>query len=152
MGPGQGPYGPWGQDPYGPLGPLWARARTLMGPYGPGPGPLWALRALMGPGQDPYGPLWALMGPGQYPYGTLWARASTLMGPMGPGQSPYYEPAILRTSHIMNQPVARTTAATAAAEEFSQSIQVPSSTHPGTTYPIRTIPHSDICIYTYGII
>ena len=35
------------------------------GPYGDGPGPLWALRALMGPGQDPYG---ALMGPGQGPY------------------------------------------------------------------------------------
>ena len=27
---------------------------------------------------------------------------------------------------------------------FSQSIQVPSSTHPGTTYyPVRAIPHSD---------
>ena len=37
---------------------------------------------------------------------------------------------------------ARTTAA--AAEEFPQSIQVPSSTHPGTTYPVRAIPHSDI--------
>ena len=35
-----------------------------------------------------------------------------------------------------------TTAATAA-EEFSQSIQAPSSTHPGTTYPVRAIPHSD---------
>ena len=46
---------------------------------------------------------------------------------------------------------ATATAATAAAEEFSQSIQVPSSTHPGTTYPVRTIPHSDkthIYIYT----
>ena len=40
---------------------------------------------------------------------------------------------------------ARTTATTATtAEEFSQSIQVPSSTHPGTTYPVRTIPHSDL--------
>ncbi len=36
---------------------------------------------------------------------------------------------------------ARTVAAT---EEFSQSIQVPSSTHPGTTYPVRAIPHSDL--------
>ena len=36
-----------------------------------------------------------------------------------------------------------------AAEEFSQSIQVPSSTHPGTTYPVRAIPHSDIYIYIY---
>ena len=25
---------------------------------------------------------------------------------------------------------------------ISQSIQVPSSTHPGTTYPVKTIPHS----------
>ena len=33
---------------------------------------------------------------------------------------------------------------TTAAEEFSQSIQVPSSTYPGTTYPVRAIPHSDI--------
>ena len=40
-----------------------------LGPYGPGPGPLWAF---MGPGQDPYG---ALMGPGP-------------MGPMGPGPGP----------------------------------------------------------------
>ena len=31
-----------------------------------------------------------------------------------------------------------------AAEEFSQSLQGPSSTHPGTTYPVRAIPHSDI--------
>ena len=37
---------------------------------------------------------------------------------------------------------ARTTAA-ATTEEFPQSIQVPSSTHPGTTYPVRAIPHSD---------
>ena len=36
---------------------------------------------------------------------------------------------------------ARTAATTT--EEFSQSIQVPSSTHPGTTYPVTTIPHSD---------
>ena len=27
--------------------------------------------------------------------------------------------------------------------EFSKSIQVPSSTHPGTTHPVRTNPHSD---------
>ena len=37
---------------------------------------------LMGPGKDPYGP-----GPG--PLWALWARAGTLMGPMGPGQDPY---------------------------------------------------------------
>ncbi len=43
--------------------------------------------------------------------------------------------------------VATTTTTAAAAEEFSQSIRVPSSTHPGTTYPVRTVPHSDI--YTY---
>ena len=43
---------------------------------------------------------------------------------------------------------ATATAATAtAAEEFSQSIQVPSSTHPGTTYPVRAIPHADIGSY-----
>ena len=42
--------------------------------------------------------------------------------------------------------VARTAAAT---EESSQSIQVPSSAHPGTTYAIRAIPHSDIYIYIY---
>ena len=42
------------------------------------------------------------------------------------------------------------TAATAT-EEFSQSIQVPSSTHPGTTYPVRAIPHSVIYIYIYII-
>ena len=46
---------------------------------------------------------------------------------------------------------ATATTAAAATEEFSQSIQVPSSTHPGTTYPVRAIPHSDkiryrICI------
>ena len=37
---------------------------------------------------------------------------------------------------------ARTTTAatTATTEEFSQSIQVPSSTHPGTTYPVRANP------------
>ena len=40
---------------------------------------------------------------------------------------------------------ATTTATTTAAEEFPQSIQVPSSTHPGTTYPVRAIPHSDLC-------
>ena len=37
-----------------------------------------------------------------------------------------------------------TTTATAAAAEFPQSIQVPYSTHPGKTYPVRTIPRSDI--------
>jgi hypothetical protein len=36
------------------------------------------------------------------------------------------------------------TAATPAAAEFSQSIRVTSSTHPGTTYPVRTIPHSNV--------
>ena len=30
----------------------------------------------------------------------------------------------------------------AAAEELPQSIQAPSSTHPGTTYLVREIPHS----------
>ena len=39
-----------------------------------------------------------------------------------------------------------TTAATAAVEEFSQAIQAPSPTHPGTTYPVRVSPHSDIHI------
>ena len=34
----------------------------------------------------------------------------------------------------------------ASAAEFSQSIQVPSSTNPGTTYPVRASPHSDIHI------
>ena len=42
-----------------------------------------------------------------------------------------------------------TATAAATAEEFPQSIQVPSSTHPGTTYPVRTSPHSDIYIYIY---
>ena len=37
------------------------------------------------------------------------------------------------------------------AEEFSQSIQVPSSTHPGTTYPVRAIPHSDKSRFTKAI-
>ena len=46
-------------------------------------------------------------------------------------------------------PQARTTTATAAAEEFSQTIHVPSSTHPGTTYPVRAIPHSDEIIRSY---
>ena len=32
------------------------------------------------------------------------------------------------------------TAATATAEEFSQSIQAPSSTHPGISYPVRANP------------
>jgi hypothetical protein len=41
-------------------------------------------------------------------------------------------------------------AATATAEEFVQSIQVPSSTHPGTKYPVRAIPHSDIYVYIGG--
>ena len=40
------------------------------------------------------------------------------------------------------------TAATTTTEEFSQGIQVPSSTHPGTTYPVRAIPHSDYILYT----
>ena len=75
----------------------------FLGPYGPGPGPLWGP---MGPGLDPYGPgpgpLWGPMGPGQDPY-----------GPYGPGpifwtshilNQPYFEPAILWTSHILNQP------------------------------------------------
>jgi hypothetical protein len=39
---------------------------------------------------------------------------------------------------------ARTAATPAAAAEFSQSIRVTSSTHPGTTYPVRTIPHSNV--------
>ena len=34
----------------------------------------------------------------------------------------------------------------AATEEFSQSIQAPSSTHPGTTYPVRATPLSDCSI------
>ena len=63
-----------------------------MGPYGPGPGPLWAIRALkalrvlMGP-----------YGPGQDPYGALGARARTLMGPIMSHMmnQPYDEPAIL---------------------------------------------------------
>ena len=38
---------------------------------------------------------------------------------------------------------AATAAAAATAEEFSQSIQAPSSTHGGTTYPVREIPHHD---------
>ena len=37
----------------------------------------------------------------------------------------------------------RARATTATTEEFPQSIQVPSSTQPGTTYPVRAIPHSD---------
>ena len=37
------------------------------------------------------------------------------------------------------------TAAAVATEELPQSIQVPSSAHPGTTYPVRAIPHSDGC-------
>ena len=56
-----------GQDPYGALR---ARARALMGP---GQDPYGALRALIGPkGQDPYGP-----GPG--PLWALWARARALI-------------------------------------------------------------------------
>ena len=43
------------------------------------------------------------------------------------------------------------TAATTMAEEFSQSIQVASSTHPGTTYPVSTIPHSDLTLGTTNI-
>ena len=35
------------------------------------------------------------------------------------------------------------TTATTAAENFSQAIQAPSPTHPGTTYPVRVSPHSD---------
>ena len=35
---------------------------------------------------------------------------------------------------------ATTTTATTATEEFSQTIQAPSSTHPGTSYPVRANP------------
>ena len=55
-----------------------------MGPYGPGPGPLWGP---MGPGQNPMGPY----GPGPGPLWALWARAH---GPIS----------IFRASHILNQP------------------------------------------------
>ena len=54
-----------------------------MGPYGPGPGPLWGPTC---PGQDPYGP-----------YGPIFWTSHIL-------NRPYYEPAILWTSHIRNQP------------------------------------------------
>ena len=37
-----------------------------------------------------------------------------------------------------------TAAAAATAEEFCQAIQAPSPTHPGTTYPVRASPHSDV--------
>ena len=45
-----------------------------------------------------------------------------------------------------SKPRATTAAATAtaAANELPQPIQAPSSTHPGTTYPVREIPHSDL--------
>ena len=48
--------------------------------------------------------------------------------------------------NLSHNELARTTAtaATAAAEELSQSIHVPSSTQPGTTYPAKVIRHSDI--------
>ena len=42
-----------------------------------------------------------------------------------------------------------TTAAATAAEEFSQAIQAPSPTHPGTTYPVRVSPHSDFLLTQY---
>ena len=35
------------------------------------------------------------------------------------------------------------TMTTATEEEISQIIEAPSSTHPGKTYPVRAIPHSD---------
>ena len=54
---------------------------------------------------------------------------------------------------ILSKPRWATAAATtaAAAEEFSQAIQAPSPTHPGTTYPVRVSPHSDIYYYIYYI-
>ena len=43
----------------------------------------------MGPGQDPYGAHMKPYGPGPGPLWALRARARTLMGPMGPGQDFY---------------------------------------------------------------
>ena len=45
---------------------------------------------------------------------------------------------------ILSKPRWATTAAAAMAEEFYQAIQAPSPTHPGTTYPVRLSPHSDL--------
>jgi len=61
------------------IGPLGARARTLMEPLGS----IWRPKGL---GQGPYGP-----GPGSSwcPEGSYGAR--TLIGYMGPGQDPYHE-------------------------------------------------------------
>ena len=42
---------------------------------------------------------------------------------------------------------ATTTTATAATEEFSQSIQAPSSTHPGISYPVRASPSLGLSPY-----
>ena len=57
-------------------------------------------------------------------------------GPMGP----------ILSKPILSKPRWATAAATTATatEEFCQAIQAPSPTHPGTTYPVRVSPHSDL--------
>ena len=63
-------------------------------------------------------------------------------------------PAIISIKHIetfvfddVSEKRRARTRTTTAAEELSQSIQVPSSTHSGTTYPVRAIPHSNTGIH-----
>ena len=77
-----------------------------------------------------------------------------------PSMSPYTTMATRNTSNFINfqalfswpaQRATTTTAATTAAEEFSQAIQAPSPTHPGTTYPVRVSPHSDVTAPIVGI-
>ena len=59
------------------------------------------------------------------------------------GASPPQTPPLWAQSGRTTQELkARARATTAATEEFPQSIQAPSSTHPGTTYPVRSIPKS----------
>jgi hypothetical protein len=121
--------------------PMWSRAQVGLGPKRP-----WALVGPSGPGaQVGPGRKWAQVGPrAKVGLGLKRARAQLSQGSVGP------DPSAPR-AQVGPRPkwaTPTTAAATAAAEEFYQSMQqAPSSTHPGTTYTVRDICHSDVGNY-----